>query len=166
MADTEGGKAFFDAISANFLAMGTESEQAKAGLAALGLNTDQIKDKQAQWLEVCKRLVATLPGLNSIIDTQTGEVKGGTQAIDDYVKAWKEGQEKIALWDAYYAAQAALNKRRSNEYLLELDKIAGEPIDVLVNGKYVAKGEVVVIEESFGVRITEIVTANKPVTSS
>ena len=41
--------------------------------------------------------------------------------------------------------------------IIELDKIAGEPIDVLVNGKYVAKGEVVVIEESFGVRIMEIV---------
>ncbi|MGN0242169.1 MAG: flagellar motor switch phosphatase FliY [Candidatus Weimeria sp.] len=41
--------------------------------------------------------------------------------------------------------------------IIELNKIAGEPVDVLVNGKYVAKGEVVVIEESFGVRITEIV---------
>ena len=41
--------------------------------------------------------------------------------------------------------------------ILELNRIAGEPIDVLVNGKYVAKGEVVVIEESFGVRITEII---------
>ncbi|MCI8859660.1 MAG: flagellar motor switch phosphatase FliY [Lachnospiraceae bacterium] len=41
--------------------------------------------------------------------------------------------------------------------IIELNKIAGEPIDVLVNGKYVARGEVVVIEESFGVRITEII---------
>lgn len=41
--------------------------------------------------------------------------------------------------------------------IVELNKIAGETVDVLVNGKYVAKGEVVVIEESFGVRITEIV---------
>lgn len=41
--------------------------------------------------------------------------------------------------------------------IIELNKIAGEPIDVLVNGKYVAKGEVVVIEENFGVRITEII---------
>ena len=41
--------------------------------------------------------------------------------------------------------------------IIELNKIAGEPIDVLVNVKYVAKGEVVVIEEAFGVRITEIV---------
>lgn len=41
--------------------------------------------------------------------------------------------------------------------IIELEKLAGEPIDVLVNGKYVAKGEVVVIEESFGVRVTEII---------
>lgn len=40
--------------------------------------------------------------------------------------------------------------------IIELDKIAGEPVEVLVNGKLVAKGEVVVIEESFGVRVTEI----------
>ena len=41
--------------------------------------------------------------------------------------------------------------------IIELERIAGEPIDVLVNGKFVAKGEVVVIEESFGVRVTEII---------
>lgn len=41
--------------------------------------------------------------------------------------------------------------------IIELNRIAGEPIDILVNGKYVAKGEVVVIEESFGVRITDII---------
>ena len=41
--------------------------------------------------------------------------------------------------------------------IIELDKIAGEPIDILVNGKFVAKGEVVVVEESFGVRVTEII---------
>ena len=43
--------------------------------------------------------------------------------------------------------------------IIELNKLAGEPIDILVNGKYVAKGEVVVIEESFGVRITEIINS-------
>jgi flagellar motor switch protein FliN/FliY len=45
--------------------------------------------------------------------------------------------------------------------ILELDKLAGEPVDILVNGKYIAKGEVVVIDESFGVRITDIVSASK-----
>ena len=40
--------------------------------------------------------------------------------------------------------------------IIELDKLAGEPVDVLVNGKFVAKGEVVVIEENFGIRLVEI----------
>ena len=42
--------------------------------------------------------------------------------------------------------------------VVELDKLAGEPVDILVNGKIVAKGEVVVIDENFGVRITGIVS--------
>ncbi len=42
--------------------------------------------------------------------------------------------------------------------ILELDKLAGEPVDILVNKKLIAKGEVVVIDENFGVRITEIVS--------
>lgn len=41
--------------------------------------------------------------------------------------------------------------------VVELNRLAGEPIDVLVNGKYVAKGEVVVIAEAFGIRITDVV---------
>ena len=40
--------------------------------------------------------------------------------------------------------------------IIELNKLAGEPVDLLVNNKPVARGEVVVIEESFGVRVTEI----------
>ncbi len=47
--------------------------------------------------------------------------------------------------------------------ILELDKLAGEPVDIMVNGKYIAKGEVVVIDESFGVRITDIVSTAKRV---
>ncbi len=41
--------------------------------------------------------------------------------------------------------------------IIELDKLAGEPVDLLVNGKLLAKGEVVVVDENFGVRITELV---------
>jgi flagellar motor switch protein FliN len=45
--------------------------------------------------------------------------------------------------------------------IIELDKLAGEPVDILVNGKPIAKGEVVVIDESFGVRITDIIHPSK-----
>lgn len=42
--------------------------------------------------------------------------------------------------------------------VVELNKLAGEPVDLLVNNKVVAKGEVVVIDENFGLRITQLVT--------
>jgi len=42
--------------------------------------------------------------------------------------------------------------------VLELNKLAGEPLEILVNGKLVAKGEVVVVNEKFGVRIKEIIS--------
>lgn len=44
--------------------------------------------------------------------------------------------------------------------IIELQKLAGEPVDLLVNGKLIAKGEVVVIDECFGVRVTEIINSN------
>lgn len=45
--------------------------------------------------------------------------------------------------------------------ILELDRLAGEPLDVLVNGIRVARGEVVVVNDNFGVRLTEVVSPNE-----
>jgi len=45
--------------------------------------------------------------------------------------------------------------------IIELDKLAGEPVDLLVNGKLIARGEVVVIDENFGVRVTDIVSQDE-----
>ncbi|MER3495449.1 MAG: flagellar motor switch protein FliN, partial [Armatimonadota bacterium] len=47
--------------------------------------------------------------------------------------------------------------------IVEVDRSAGEPVDVMVNGRRVARGEVVVIEDNFGVRITEILDPNQRV---
>lgn len=78
-----------------------------------------------------------------------------------------QGQENMNLiMDVPLEVTVELGRTRKNisdildfapGTIIELDKIAGEPIDVLVNGKFVAKGEVVVIEESFGIRVTEII---------
>jgi len=46
--------------------------------------------------------------------------------------------------------------------VIELDRAAGSPVDVLVNGTLIARGEVVVIDEEFGIRISEIVAADSP----
>ena len=43
--------------------------------------------------------------------------------------------------------------------IIELDKLAGEPVDLFANGMLVARGEVIVIDDNFGVRVTEIITA-------
>jgi len=45
--------------------------------------------------------------------------------------------------------------------IVDLDKLAGEPIDILVNGKHVATGEVVVVDENFAVRVTDIISVDK-----
>ncbi|ABW19037.1 flagellar motor switch phosphatase FliY [Alkaliphilus oremlandii] len=45
--------------------------------------------------------------------------------------------------------------------IIELDKLVGEPLDILVNGQYVANGEVVVIDENYGIRVTDIVNPAK-----
>ncbi|MED3967033.1 flagellar motor switch phosphatase FliY [Priestia megaterium] len=46
----------------------------------------------------------------------------------------------------------------SSGAIIELDKLAGEPVDILINSKLIAKGEVVVIDENFGVRVTDIIS--------
>ena len=52
-----------------------------------------------------------------------------------------------------------------NGSVIELDKLAGEPVDVSVNGTLIARGEVVVVDEKFGVRITEVVSRAKRLAS-
>ena len=47
--------------------------------------------------------------------------------------------------------------------VIELSKLAGEPLDVLINGKPVARGEAVMVNERFGVRLTEVVSPNERV---
>jgi flagellar motor switch protein FliN/FliY len=48
--------------------------------------------------------------------------------------------------------------------IVTLDRLAGEPVDLLVNGKPIARGEVVVIDEEFGLRVTEVTSPNDGVT--
>ncbi len=49
--------------------------------------------------------------------------------------------------------------------VVQLDKMAGEPVDIKANDKLIARGEVVVVDESFGVRVTDIVTLEKRLNS-
>jgi len=95
---------------------------------------------------------------------ETGSRGGGR---GHYVE---EGQSLDRLLDIPLEISVELGRVRmlvkdvldlGNGSILEIDKSAGEPVDVLVNGRLVARGEVVVIEDNFGVRITEIVNPNE-----
>ncbi len=81
-----------------------------------------------------------------------------------------EGGERNALdliLDVFLEATVELGRTRQSirdilalgpGSVVELDKLAGEPADLLINGKPLARGEVVIIDENFGIRITEIRT--------
>ncbi len=62
------------------------------------------------------------------------------------------GRTKMIIKDLLKLSQGSI---------IELEKFAGEPVEVYVNGKLMAKGEVVVVNERFGVRITEIISAQE-----
>lgn len=95
-------------------------------LADLSDETNLTEEQQALWLETCKELVRTIPGLSSIINTETGEVKGGTQAVYDYVKAWEEGQTKLAMLGAIQQKEDAISQRFSDLPSLQLDMALAE----------------------------------------
>lgn len=120
-ADTPEGKKFIEGLASEFLAMGSDSEVAAKGLQALGFSSDQIADKQSEWLKVCKQLVQTIPGLSSVINTETGEVQGGIGALSDYVDEWKKSQEKLVYWKAFYEKKAALTDTQNSLYSLEIE---------------------------------------------
>ena len=106
-----------------FAKYGAKSEEARTYLESLGFTTEQINQKSETWLETCRRLVKIIPGLSSVINTETGQVKGGVGAIDDYVNAWENGQKKLALLNAQAQKRAALESKYAELPGLEVDKL-------------------------------------------
>jgi len=87
---TEEGKAFFDAIKEN-------ATKAADGANAMTGSTDKMGDaaavaaeKQSQLLKIIKDQSKYFPGLNDLIDANTGEIKGGTKAVREYMREWKK----------------------------------------------------------------------------
>src|SRR4051812_38399979 len=92
--------------------------------------------------------------------SQAGSLSGGRAAgpsvqsldfiLDIPLKITAElGRSKMAIRDILQLAQGSV---------IELSKFAGEPLEVLVNDKLIARGEVVVVNEKFGIRLTDIIS--------
>ena len=126
LENTDFGANFFKSLGEGFTDVSEQSSVLQWVVDSLGDKTNKTAEEQALWLETCQRLVKTIPGLSSIINTETGEVKGGTQAVKDYIKAWEDGQTKLALLQAVEEKESALAARFSDMPGLELDMAVAE----------------------------------------
>lgn len=107
--------------------------------------------------------VATVEDIDSVqVEKLADEIRAGDDALNklkvqnlDFIldiplKVTVElGRTTVIIKDLLQLGQGSV---------LELDKLAGEPLEILVNGKLVAKGEVVVVNEKFGIRLTDIIS--------
>lgn len=101
----------------------------------------------------------TQPAAASIFQDFSGQgTKGGTHNDIDFILdipvqlTVELGRTKIAIKNLLQLAQGSV---------VELDGLAGEPMDVLVNGCLIAQGEVVVVNDKFGIRLTDIITPSE-----
>ncbi|RJF98661.1 flagellar motor switch protein FliN [Noviherbaspirillum saxi] len=91
-------------------------------------------------------------------DFGTSNIKTGTHNDIDFILdipvqlTVELGRTKIAIKNLLQLAQGSV---------VELDGLAGEPMDVLVNGCLIAQGEVVVVNDKFGIRLTDIITPSE-----
>ena len=126
LENTDFGAQFFAALGDGFASVEGKSSVLEWAIDTLGSKTNRTAEEQAYWLEICKQLVKTIPGLSSIINTETGEIKGGTQAVKDYIDAWEKGQEKLALLGALEQKESALASYYSDLPQLQLDAALAE----------------------------------------
>lgn len=147
MAEEEGQVGADDwaaAMSEQGEAAGTSAEDDWAAAMAEQGDTDSSSSSQPQ--------VATTPVFEQFAAStgQTGMVNNLDMILDIPVSLTVElGRTKIAIRSLLQLAQGSV---------VELDGLAGEPMNVLVNGCLIAQGEVVVVNDKFGIRLTDIIS--------
>ena len=109
-----------------FTGTGDELKKVADNLEIFGVAVNDETDAQKIWLQLCRDLVSTIPQLGQIIDTQTGEINGSTQAVKDYVDAWEDLQKKGVYQSAVTQKQAALDKKFAEMPILELDMLVAK----------------------------------------
>ena len=98
---------------------------------------------------------ATPAGLQNLVDDGTGRGKGSEDLNLDVILdipvtiSMEVGNTKINIRNLLQLNQGSV---------IELDRMAGEPLDVKVNGTLIAHGEVVVVNEKFGIRLTDVIS--------
>lgn len=106
----------------------------------LGEKTDEMNQKQAAWLATCQSLVETIPGLSEVINAETGELTGGVKAVKDYITAWQDGQEALAMMEAIEAKRQALVDTYGNIPLMEVEAMYQRNVAEQKRSEYEAAG--------------------------
>lgn len=101
-------------------------EDSKGYLQEFGDAAEQTAQKESYWLETLKRLTTTIPGLSSIINTQTGEIKGGLSALTDYVDQWEKLSKQGVLADQLAKEEQLLQDRFPEMAKLKVDVVTAE----------------------------------------
>lgn len=122
-------------------------EQKKADSASAGLEKERSQNEDPLKAQKAEQTIFK--------DFSAGDAKSNTANDIDFILdipvqlTVELGRTKIAIKNLLQLAQGSV---------VELDGLAGEPMDVLVNGCLIAQGEVVVVNDKFGIRLTDIIT--------
>ncbi len=179
----ESGKPYLEAIVHGFCLAASDLSGQPAAAAGLSIKSELPTAPSASshedfhcltWLASCEAseskihllipesvIVALVPAEGSEemeLETVSGEVHSGAMVSDERLELLMDIPLEISVELGRVKMEVREVLGLSAGSIVEINKAAGEPVDVLVNGRPVARGEVVVIDENFGVRITEILS--------
>ena len=126
LTTSEEGRAFLQSLASDYNLIGNSTDTASDYLNALGVETDDIVDSEKMWLDTLAKLKQEIPGIADLIDEQTGLLKVGSEEFARYIEDYRGTQEKLLLWKAYYAKEAALQDIKAVEYEKKLPVIAAQ----------------------------------------
>jgi hypothetical protein len=90
-------------------------------LEGLGVDVDYVIQKYNVWKESTRQLTSLIPSLSSAIDSETGAINGGTDALQRNLDEWKAAEEKKLAWAAYYAKARALEEKKAELWLYDFE---------------------------------------------
>ena len=117
----DGSKISFEELFADIGNLEKNGGDVRGYLESLGLDVDYVIQKYNVWKESTRQLTSLVPGLTSVIDSETGAIEGGTDALQKNLDEWRAYQEKKIAWAAYYAKERALAEKKGEMYMYEFD---------------------------------------------
>lgn len=165
-------------VQPSVTAPATEPSVAMPSMSVTGGNADMQYMQMQQMMMQMQQMMAQMQGMNNgpMIDNNTGAGRMvSVQPIPSkFSGTVSKGEEQMENKELVMGVPLELSveigrTRKTVREILELtkgslvvlDKLAGEQVDLFVNGQCIAKGDVVVVEDNFGIRVTEIVNKNE-----